>query len=261
MNPSGRYRLARAIVAGLILLALLAGPPAVLLALGATPLPHRTPDLARLRTMLVRPDDGTVLLAAAALLCWAAWSAFAAAASAEIAAAARGRAARRLPGLAGPQRLAATLITAIAASLAIPAAGSAAPPTAVPAPVLEHAELMPATSAVAGSPLLQPAVYRVRRHDTPWRIAETQLGDGRRWVELWRLNAHRHQPNGQAWTDPDLIQQGWTLQLPGRPPRPANGSIVVAAGDTLTALASRHLGQPSRWPDLFDANRGARQPD
>lgn len=32
-------------------------------------------------------------------------------------------------------------------------------------------------------------------------------------------------------------------------------SIVVAAGDTLSSLALRHLGDPQRWYDLWRLNK------
>lgn len=36
---------------------------------------------------------------------------------------------------------------------------------------------------------------------------------------------------------------------------------VVRRGDSLWDLAERHLGDPLRWRDLFELNRGRRQPD
>lgn len=37
------------------------------------------------------------------------------------------------------------------------------------------------------------------------------------------------------------------------PPKPV--TVEVAAGDSLSAIAERHLGDPSRWPEVFEFNR------
>ena len=59
-----------------------------------------------------------------------------------------------------------------------------------------------------------PPTYRVERRDTLWGIAESLLGDPLRWVELWRLNQGRVQPDGAALDDPDHLRPGWVLELP-----------------------------------------------
>jgi DNA-binding SARP family transcriptional activator len=51
-------------------------------------------------------------------------------------------------------------------------------------------------------------------HDSLWRIADRELGDPRRWVDIYRLNAGRRQPDGARLRDPDLIYPGWILRLP-----------------------------------------------
>jgi len=57
-------------------------------------------------------------------------------------------------------------------------------------------------------------LYRVRPDDSLWRIAESLLGDGFRWTEIWELNQGRVMSDGRRFTDPDLIQPGWILELP-----------------------------------------------
>jgi DNA-binding SARP family transcriptional activator len=67
-----------------------------------------------------------------------------------------------------------------------------------------------------------------RTHDSLWRIAERELGDPRRWPEIYRLNVGAPQPDGRHVQDPDLIHPGWILELPAGPApqrettRPAN---------------------------------------
>lgn len=51
-------------------------------------------------------------------------------------------------------------------------------------------------------------------HDNLWDIAERHLGDGRRYKEIYDLNQHRQQPDGQALHLARLIQPGWDLIMP-----------------------------------------------
>src|SRR5262249_38453501 len=44
------------------------------------------------------------------------------------------------------------------------------------------------------------------------------------------------------------------------PRLPADPVYVVKAGDTLWDLAAAHLGNPHRWVELFDMNRGRAEP-
>jgi nucleoid-associated protein YgaU/DNA-binding SARP family transcriptional activator len=65
--------------------------------------------------------------------------------------------------------------------------------------------------------------------DSLWEIAEERLGDGHRYREVFDLNAGRPQPDGDILTDPSLIEPGWTLQLPGAAPPPAEPAPVPEA--------------------------------
>lgn len=57
-------------------------------------------------------------------------------------------------------------------------------------------------------------LYVVRPGDSLWSIAEEQLGDPYRWVELWELNTGRDVGDGHRLTRPGFIRPGWTLRLP-----------------------------------------------
>lgn len=57
--------------------------------------------------------------------------------------------------------------------------------------------------------------YEVHAGDTLWSIADSELGDGARCPELFAVNEGLAQPDGQALTDPNLIQPGWELRIPG----------------------------------------------
>ncbi|BAJ32190.1 MULTISPECIES: LysM peptidoglycan-binding domain-containing protein [Kitasatospora] len=151
--------------------------------------------------------------------------------------------------------------------------------------------------APAAAPAADPqqAVYTVRDArpaDSLWSIAERQLGSGERWTEIAKLNAGRPMDDSGTRFDADRpIQPGWQLLMPAdakpdanapaaqpgtaTPPAPpalpagtsaqaglpAHGSVTVHSGDSLSSIAQRELGDGDRWPELFDANKGATAPD
>lgn len=117
--------------------------------------------------------------------------------------------------LAGTILLSATFHTPSAAFAA------AAPITrSVEAPLQRHLASFaePATVPSTASPALAvetvPATYTVTRGDHLWGIAERFLGDGFRWVEIWKLNQQRTMTDGRTFVDPNLIYAGWQLELP-----------------------------------------------
>ncbi len=115
-------------------------------------------------------------------------------------------------------------------------------------------------------------VIEVERGDSPWSLAVAHLGDGLRWRELYEINRGLPQPDGRSWTNPELIVPGWQLRLPSvaHLPTPQSPSEtteaadlvhVVQRGDTLSSIAGRYLGDPTRYPEVFDANSDRIQPD
>ncbi|MBW3643560.1 MAG: LysM peptidoglycan-binding domain-containing protein, partial [Actinobacteria bacterium] len=76
--------------------------------------------------------------------------------------------------------------------------------------------LIPAAGTVAASSAESPSnEIVVEPGDTLWHIAEHELGDPFQWPELYEANAEVIQPTGDALRDPDLIQPGWRLSIPG----------------------------------------------
>ena len=82
--------------------------------------------------------------------------------------------------------------------------------------------LIPATAApsltevaaVVTAPVITGEEVTVRAGDTLSQIAvDHDLPD---WAELWQANADRPQPDGERFTDPDYIEPGWRITLPGR---------------------------------------------
>jgi DNA-binding SARP family transcriptional activator len=112
-----------------------------------------------------------------------------------------------------------TVLGAIPAdTLAEPAAAAVQPPPPT------------AAASPAGDPECLPAatdgwVYTVQEGDSLWGIAERELGDGRRWREIFTRNQGRRMPDGGVLRDDSLILPGWQLLLPPSPspPSPAPG--------------------------------------
>ena len=86
----------------------------------------------------------------------------------------------------------------------------------------------------------------VRAGDTLSAIAGRSLGDESRWREVYDLNRDQLK-------SPDQLDVGMVLKLPGG--GAASVSHAVRAGDTLSDLAARYLGDPGRWQELYSANR------
>ena len=64
------------------------------------------------------------------------------------------------------------------------------------------------------------ATHVVEEGESLWSIADDELGDATRWPEIYRANEGRSFEDGRRLSDPDVIQPGWTLELPD----PALGS-------------------------------------
>jgi hypothetical protein len=86
----------------------------------------------------------------------------------------------------------------------------------------------PAGPTAGQGQTLEPAHHRVRRpekiyvvqppegryHESLWEIAQNHLGDGRRYREIFELNAGRPQADGSKLTIASLIRPGWILLMP-----------------------------------------------
>ena len=54
----------------------------------------------------------------------------------------------------------------------------------------------------------------VQRGDTLWSLAETHLGSGERWPQIWALTKGISQPDGRRSLEPSKIRVGWTVRVP-----------------------------------------------
>ncbi|MDO8616119.1 MAG: LysM peptidoglycan-binding domain-containing protein [Dehalococcoidia bacterium] len=89
--------------------------------------------------------------------------------------------------------------------------------------------------------------YRVREGDSLWRIAESLLGGGLRWTEIWELNKGRDMGGGTQFVDPSRIFSGWVLELPvAASPSEPPPAIQPTPPPTATILATASpTAQPS----------------
>ena len=206
---------------------IVAGTPWLLIQLGQ--LPGFLPSLDRLAGMLLAPDSGRFLLVLVWAAAWVLWAWLTILIAVEAVALLRGVKAPRLPAASMPQGLARALVVAAAAAfIATPLnAGAAQPDTptaAVPAaaavPVavaLPSQDPHPTPTPTAPAPVVEAVT--VEEGDTLWDLAEEYLGDPGRWPELYDANKGTPQPTGHVLEDPDQIDVGWTLTLPGQPAR------------------------------------------
>ncbi|HEY6932711.1 MAG TPA: LysM peptidoglycan-binding domain-containing protein [Marmoricola sp.] len=274
----------------MLLLAVVCGTPMVLLAVHAVPSPVNFGW-----NTLRAPDDGTVALAVIGVVAWLAWLVFTASVVIEIVARVRGVRAPRLPGLAVPQLAAGQLVAAasllfvalpLATQTVLAARADAAPAQAFPTAVMhEHAATSsrstPQEEPVAASTPADNAIprrghqdqaattrYTVKRGDSLWKIAQQQLGDGTRYVELVALNAD------VLGGRPDFLTPGLVLAIPDEGPsetertpptdnHTANDeeTYVVERGDTLWDIAAAELGDPAQYREIAAASRQTVQPD
>ncbi|MER6358586.1 hypothetical protein ABT186_44105 [Streptomyces sp. NPDC001634] len=200
---------------GLILLtALLAGTPYVLLLVGTQPT-----ELSGGIDVLVRPDDGTLFFTVLTCIGWAAWAAFTWTVILEIIAVVRGRSAPRLRGLGGMQSLAAFLVGGIV--LLAPTAASATSSPAAATTASQTASnstprARPTAPAMADT-TSGPTHTVASPVELPWDLAEKYLGNGQRWHDIAALN-----PDIPGLASGDqYLPKGAVIKLPDDAHRPA----------------------------------------
>ncbi|SHN42704.1 LysM peptidoglycan-binding domain-containing protein [Cryptosporangium aurantiacum] len=234
----------------LVLLGTLIGVPVLLAVLGGNPLPDHVPSAAEVGNALTSPDDGTLFLRVLTVAGWLGWATFALSVLVEVPAAVLRRPAPRLPGLRAQQRIAATLIAAVALI-----AGSSTVASAAMAPAASAA-MTPAASAA----MAPPAASTAGTVGTSVGTAGTVVGTaapvaGSLGTASWSAAVPRDAlPPLPVRTVSHLPTDA--ASFPGSAVRPVAGgsTYVVAPGDRLADIAARFLGDPDRYPKLAAAN-------
>ena len=248
------------------LLTIVVGLPAVLLALGADPIPRSLPTWASLRQLLTSPDDGTLALTLLKVTAWAVWVFLTGLILLEIGSRLRRVRTPRLAGLSLPQSTARTLVsTAALLFIAAPLSAQSAnamptrPPAVTAAATTGQAPTPAPVQPILATTNLTPApvvvTHTVKHGETLWSIAVEHLGAGTRYREIVALNPDLL-PNGGAF-----IKAGWVLTLPApTTPQPTGGTYTVHRGDTLSAIAEDTLGDARRYPEIAAASQAISQP-
>lgn len=290
----------RGLAALALLVGLLGGVPWALVTQVGWPLPVAVPSWEQFSRALTRGDlDDWTIIKALAVLVWLAWAQVAANVIAETVAVVQRRPTRRVPAVAPLRVLATNLVASVAVLVSTLGRPSITPDEGMPA--LDMALASATTGDAPGADSTPPdgwspdgldvlegeadseadpgphLRWTVQHRDTLWDIAEQVLGDGLRWREIHRLNTGRMQPDGGMLGEDGLIRAGWVLVLPGDAAAtgPAAGhgepddleqhepeeTVVVDQGDTLWDISGDHLGDPLRWPELYEENVGRPQPD
>jgi DNA-binding SARP family transcriptional activator len=218
------------------LAALVAGVPWGLVRYIGWPLPEHIPTPSDIQVVLLAPMSVTLLLNLLACIAWPVWLVFVIDVVRCVVEALRGVPYPTVT--AGPLRMvAASLVGAVALSLLSPRTTSPTPMTitydisgtstgAVTTYQMPdiHLSSLHATLPDHGA-TPQPDTVVVQEpqhgiHDSLWRIAERELGDGSRWPEIWDLNKGKTMADGRVFTDPNLIQPQWLLTTPTPPAAP-----------------------------------------
>ncbi|HBF84923.1 MAG TPA: hypothetical protein DD420_34845, partial [Streptomyces sp.] len=281
--------LLRALLGLAVLVALVAGVPYLLLAVG-----HPPTELSGNTDLLMQQDDGSLFLVVLTCLGWAGWAAFTFSTLIETVAVLRRRSAPRIKGLGGLQSMAGFLIGGIV--LLAPTAASAATigPAVAATAVHSATETSSATtpSAQATDAPTWPEHTVSSATELPWDLAEEYLGDGTRWKDIAALNPDIP----QLASGDQFLPEGTIVKLPAdaRPTAPATKtpptevtpqndqktptghqradddsppdgsaeqqtSVTVQEGDSLWSIADAH-GDPTSWPAIFEENKGEPTP-
>src|SRR6266542_3269716 len=120
-----------------------------------------------------------------------------------------------------------------------------------------------AAQRIAMAPDLErgDVLYTVQPGDNLSRIAERFYGESAAFNQIVEANLAREQPRGQTLRDARFIYPGWQLVIPA-PTQTIHTDpdgqrwYAVRAGDTLSGISARLLGDAERYTELFADNEG-----
>ena len=256
-------RVIKGLAAFIAIVGIIAGIPLALWAATGNPLEN----IAELEPLLRRADyGGTIFFGTIVpLLAWLGWLWLAAGFALEIVSAITRVRIPRIPALSPARGLGSVLIGAIMTMGAT--AGLAAPAQAAQAvtPEVAHAAGTVTNQASVGerassSVAAYPRVT-VAAGQTLWGLAEEYLGDGMAFKEIAELNYGVSQADGMALDRTHVIQPGWVLKLPAKASVQVPKIYTVKAGDTLSSIADRYLGDAGLYEQIAALNPSISDPD
>ncbi len=250
-----------AAVLGLAAIAI--GLPWLLIAVGGVGVPRVGWSVQGIWQALLRPDDGTLLLGLLKLVGWLAWAVLTGSIVLEVTARLRRMPTPRLPGLRLPQTFARRLVGAAAALFVAGASISiAAPSMADPVPTPAAAQGAQASVRHDISHQAQgkhsenrkasrSSTYTVQKGDTLSEIALEHTGRASNYPAIFKASKSITQPGGHHLSDPDVIDVGWQLTIPGdthQHGKPANKSSTSKAKKTSSTLTPQATASPQASP-------------
>jgi hypothetical protein len=111
---------------------------------------------------------------------------------------------------------------------------STAPKTALKATIEAASSSTSTSTSSSSSATAGETAYTVISGDTLSGIAERALGNGEDFKKLFKLNKDRAEPDGGTFTKADLIDVGWTIELPAG----SKSAVVSAAPSTSSSSSS-----------------------
>ncbi len=106
--------------------------------------------------------------------------------------------------------------------------------------------------------VLTAGQYSVKRGDSLWKIASSQLGSGYRWQEIAKLNNLKN---------PSILKTGQVLNLPEKSQLVAEKNdgakimvteakdYTVVRNDSLWKIAVKTYGDGFRWTQIYNENK------
>lgn len=249
-----------AALAGLAVI--VAGVPWLLLTVAGNPVPSWD----TVAGLFSHPDYGGSFLMGSLLpiIAWIAWASFVFSLLTVIPSALRGVKPPQIRGLAIQQKTASALLGAVIVmfgGLAGAGAATAAEPTA---PAISHSvaaqqtpqTIAPSVATTASDGVVMKSLT-VNEGDSLWGMAEASLGDGDRYPELYEASKGIVQADGQTISNPDIIQPGWTINVPtvtqastpaAPAPAPAPSPEPAAQAPTPETVAGAATGDEANAP-------------
>jgi len=240
-----------AALAGLAVI--VAGVPWLLVTVAGNPIPSWD----TVAGLFTHPDYGGSFLMGSLLpiIAWIAWASFVFSLLTVIPSALRGVKPPQIRGLAIQQKTASALLGAVIVmfgGLAGAGAATAAEPTA---PAISHSvtsQQTHQTNAPSAPTTTSDAVVMksltVNEGDSLWGIAESSLGDGDRYPELYEASKDIVQADGQTISNPDIIQPGWTINVP---------TMTQASTPPPTVPAPAPVQEPAASPPAAEVAPGS----